>query len=270
MTRAQTWRDQEERRFHLPRRTAEEVLATLDEHLPAVVYTPGSVTTLVATTYLDTPGGRYYRAARAAGGARSLKLRIREYFPLGADERRAILARRDHCYLERKQREGDVRLKQRVTVAKNLVTAIVERRAQLEGAGPEAEALRHELATQSLVPVLVSVYERRVWGSDSGTDLRITFDERLRFYVPPPHLYDELDALDPAELGAPVGIGPKRILELKHARGAALPAWLETLTAPLPGSGAYSKFVDGMGQRRQSPRFLPALTEPVIAIKRGG
>lgn len=243
------------------------MLEILDRHLPRVIYTPGSATTLVATTYLDTPEGFFYDLARQDRGMRSMKVRLREYFALTDDAERRILAPQAHCYLERKERAGQTRLKQRVRLDKHLAAAVVERRAELPGAGPEARVLQQELSRRSLQPALVSIYERRVWGGDDDTDLRVTFDERIRFHIAPAGLYDEVEAMSPEILGPPIGVGPKRLIEVKHARKTPLPSWLEQLLSPLDDAGRYSKFVDGMQQSQRTPRFVPSLTLPVISGK---
>jgi hypothetical protein len=107
---------------------------------------------------------------------------------------------------------------------------------------------------------MISMYERRVWGREG---LRITLDERIRYYRPPPGVYKQLKALAPDELGEPVAVGPKRILEVKHAAGQVQPAWLVTLLSELPEATGFSKFIDGMQKLEDSPESGMKLTRPV-------
>ncbi len=233
---AQTWRDQRERRFHLERDAAERVLAVILRNAPEVHY-GGSDTTTVVTTYLDSKERHYLALAEDSDGERSLKMRIREYLSSG----RVPDA---HCYLERKQRDGDVRLKQRIRVRKADVVGMVLGDDPVPAGSVEADAIRAEIERYKLRAVLVSAYERRVFGSDDR--LRITFDERVAFYRPPRGLYNLSPALTPKVLGPPLARGPSRILEVKHPTGAKLPPWLADALAGLPGQPRYSKFRDGM------------------------
>ena len=240
MSLAQTWRDQRERRFHPDRDAARDIIAELAARLPSLRYNDADAS-FVVTTYLDTRDGHYFQLADKANGARSLKLRIREYLWIGAD---GDVHYEDSCYLERKQREGDVRLKQRIPIRKRDVVGVVLGDRKLRDASPEAAAVRGEIESYKLRPALVSAYERRVFGDE--TQLRVTFDERVGFYAPPRGLYNMAPALTQDVLGSPLALGPSRILELKQSRGVPAPAWLEALLDSLTAAPGYSKFRDGM------------------------
>ena len=182
--RSETWRDQRERRYLIGPERVAELLALLSERLPVVSYAPGSTRTFVVTTYLDSSEREYLSIAENSAGHLSLKVRVREYMPLteanGQPER---LSSGTTCFLERKERVGELRVKQRVELAKDDVAGVLRREAQLSGDRTVVSALRAELDARDLEPVLVSRYIRRVFGSDRS--LRVTFDEKLGFHAPP-------------------------------------------------------------------------------------
>jgi hypothetical protein len=259
---AQTWRNQLELRFDVDREAARRVLDELGRRLPQLRYQPSADRTFVVTTYLDTPERHYLRLAEQDDGTHSLKMRVREY--LWHDGSDPALNHDSICYLERKQRAGDIRLKQRVSLAKAEVGAIVRRQQPLVGESAEAQALRDELSAHALAPVMISAYERRVFGEEDG--LRVTFDERIGFYRPIAAFYDETPAFDDGALGQPMGRGPSRILEVKHPSEIATPSWLAELIAGLPAAAGYSKFRDGMHALARSdgrPVNLTRRMEPV-------
>jgi hypothetical protein len=268
---SETWRDQRERRYQLDRDQALAVLRALAGELPAVTYWPGSARTLVVTTYLDSPARDYLRMIEESGGRVSLKVRIREYLPIldGAgvdgDGNEPRLGPLPTVFLERKERIGELRQKLRVKLDKRQVGAVLRRQVSVRGDADVVAALEGELALRALEPVLVSVYERRVFGADRG-GLRITFDERLRFHGAPEGLYDVHPALEPAVLGDVMAPGPPRILEIKESAGQTSPRWLDRLLAGLPAVSGYSKFRDGMVALRTGGERRP-LTRPLLAIK---
>jgi hypothetical protein len=235
------------------------VLSTIAARLPAIVYDPDASINLVVTTYLDSPDRHYLALADAENGHRSVRVRIREYLAssgIGARYRFQPI-----CYLERKERLAhpapgssvppgahlepgqEVRIKQRVEVKKHQLGAILRNR-RLVDLSDEARAISAELAALDLEPVLVSAYERRVFGFETG--LRVTYDERLSYHYPPEGLYDEVSAFLPSVLGRPAASGPARILEVKYPSTATMPAWLEILLGGLPQIADFSKFRDGM------------------------
>lgn len=255
----ETWRNQAERRYELERDVAKDVLAALDSHLPVVTYLSGPATTLVSTIYFDTPDGYYYDRARSKTPVSSIKLRAREYLPVSDDGERRVLSSSDYCYLERKERTGSIRNKQRIRLAKQNLDPVIER---LMTVPEEAEVIRQEIHARGLVPILITMYERRVWGSG---DLRITFDERIRYYRAAPKTYSHISSLSPAELGEPDGVGPKRILEVKQEAQAVSPDWLQEALAAVPEAAQFSKFLDGMN-RVLSGRRLSSLTRPIYTL----
>ena len=259
---SETWRNQRERRYQLDRDQARDMLEVLARELPAVTYTEGSRRTLVVTTYLDSPARDYRRMVEESDGNASLKVRVREYLPI-LDATGEIVPSTS-CHLERKERVGELRHKQRVKLPKRSLGAILRRAASVRGSADVAGALEAELDRYQLEPVLVSIYERSVFGSDRG-GLRVTFDERLRFHAPPDGLYDAHRALTPDVLGQAMAPGPPRILELKDAAGTASPAWLERMLTDVPDMSGYSKFRDGMATLDAGHSLGLELTRSVFA-----
>jgi len=238
---AQTWRNQRERRFHPTRDAARSILSTLTRRLPTVRYQECD-TSFVVTTYLDSHDSHYLKLAEVDDGVRSVKMRLREYMWRNGtpDE----LHYSDSCYLERKQRNGDLRLKERIEVPKRDAVGIVLRDKEVPGNCSESDAIRRELGARRLKPVIVSAYERRVFGDEA--ELRVTYDERIGFYPPPRGLYELAPALTPEVLGPPLASGPSRIIEVKQPAGSPAPKWLEELLGAIGSAPGYSKFRDGM------------------------
>jgi hypothetical protein len=236
----QTW-TQRERRYAPDRPSAVRVLATIATRLPAVVYDPEATINLVVTTYFDTDDRHYLAMADASGGRRSVRIRVREY--LSSPGIGSPYHYQPVCFFERKERDGDVRRKQRVEVPKSQVSAILRHR-RLPDHSEEADAISAEMAAHRLAPVMVSAYERRIFGTQKG--LRVTYDERLSYHFPPEGLYDAAPALQPSVLGRPAASGPARILEVKFPPTASMPTWLEILFTGVPTAEEFSKFRDGM------------------------
>lgn len=247
VAKATTWVNQKERRYDLDEERSEQALAILARNLPATQYSPGSVTTLVATLYFDTPDRAYLRGAR--GGQASSKVRLREYFPLSDDTVQRVLDVSDRCYLEHKQRRGKTRDKHRVELTKSRVAAVLDGG---KGLPVEVVSLRREIERRQLEPVLVSMYERRVWSGNS--DLRVTFDEHLRFYDAPARLYEDVPSLHPSHLGEQVALGSRRILEIKHRHDVELPVFLTELLASLCEAEGFSKYLEGMAAIAARPK----------------
>ncbi|HEU5059289.1 MAG TPA: VTC domain-containing protein [Kofleriaceae bacterium] len=245
MARSETWRDQRERRYLVDPERVSEILTMLATRLPVVSYSPGSTRTFMVTTYLDSPERAYLSMVERSAGHLSLKVRVREYMPLteanGEPERLVV---GPTCFLERKERVGEMRVKQRIEVRKADVARVLRGEAALAGDRTVVSALRAELDSRDLEPVLVSRYVRRVFGSDRG--LRVTFDEKIGFHAPPEQLYDGVAALTPEVLGEPIGHGPDHILELKEPHSVDTPSWLVDVVEALEPADQFSKFRDGM------------------------
>jgi hypothetical protein len=261
LSETQTWRNQDERRYELQRDVAEEVLEQLGKNLPVMVYKDAPPTTLVATLYFDTADGYYLKRAKNGVGQSSIKVRAREYLPITNDQERTVLGHSDFCYLERKERLGTIRQKYRIKIAKGELAPIIAHTRDLPA---ECDLLRKEVRDRELQPAVISMYERRVWGQDD--DLRVTLDERIRYYRPSRQPFQTASALSPAQLGSPGAIGPKRILEVKHSAQQPLPAWLATLVGQLPEATGFSKFLDGMAKLEDGRRGSASLTRPVYKL----
>ncbi len=257
MSESQTWRNQDERRYELERDVAKRVLEELNAHLPVVSYGDAPATTLVATVYFDTFDQYFLRRALSGDNLSSVKVRAREYLPISDDEERRVLGHAEHCYLERKERTGTIRDKYRIRIEKKELAPIIAHEQQLPDG---ADLLQSEIHKRNLAPAMISMYERRVWGSEG---LRITLDERIRYYRPPEAMYEKLAAMAPSELGPPGAAGPKRILEVKHAAGEEQPTWLVDLLAELPEATGFSKFIDGMRKLGNTPKQGVKLTRPL-------
>ncbi len=240
MPRSQSW-SQREHRYAPDRPTAKRVLATIAARLPSLVYDPGATINLIVTTYLDTPDHQFLTLADASDGQQSLRVRIREY--LSSPGTGAPYRFGPTCFFERKERRHDLRHKQRVEVDKSLIAGILLHR-RIPELSAEATAISGELTNRELAPVLVSAYERRVFGYETG--LRVTYDERLSYHFPPEQLYQGAPALLPSVLGRPAATGPSRILEVKYPTTGAMPSWLQILLSGLPEEASFSKFRDGM------------------------
>ena len=245
LPRSETWRDQRERRYLVDPERVPDILAALGDRLPLMSYVPGSSRSFVVTTYLDSSERAYLSMVERSAGHLSLKVRVREYMPLReANGQPEKLLSGATCFLERKERVGELRVKQRVELAKNDIAAVLRRESQLSGDRTVVSALRAELDSRDLEPVLVSRYVRRVFGSDRA--LRVTFDEKIAFHAPPDGLYEGVSALTPDVLGEPIGHGPDHILELKEPRSLDTPGWLLELLDELEPAEQFSKFRDGM------------------------
>ncbi len=259
MSSIQTWRDQRESRYELSRTEAEQVLAELSKRLPVVTFNGGPATTLIATLYYDTAEKYFLKRALLGKGVSAIKVRAREYFPISDDEQRLILGRSPECFLERKERTGTIRNKDRVRISKRELGPIIEGTKRLPDTCP---VLQTEIANHQLRPVLLSMYERRVWGDEV---LRITLDERIRYYRPPAGCETGWEfSLDDAE--PPTALGPKRILEVKHSAQADLPSWLVSLQNGLVEAEGFSKFINGMQGIGASRRSKLSLTRPVYSL----
>ena len=248
----QTWRNQTERRYELDRERAEETLARLNDNVDRITYTPDSIVTLVTTTYLDSAEQHYFKFQQENDGKKSIKMRVREYFPLSNDGNFTILKDFPYCFLERKERNGRIRLKERIEVPKTMVTALINREQDFSNEGSEVDVIRKEIQAHKLSPVVTSAYERRVWGNE---ELRITFDERIRFYTPPKSLYQMIPAMRPNVLGQPIGVGPKRIVEIKHSVDYTPPSWLSEMIEDLTEMVHYSKFINGIEATNRKRRI---------------
>jgi hypothetical protein len=243
--RTETWRNQRERRFCLETDRLLGVIQVLEAQLPQVSYVPGSTRTFVATTYLDSKERDYLGIADRSEGQLSLKMRVREYIALHeANGQPQRLSHGATCFLERKERVGETRVKQRIELAKKDIAGILRGERPLQGEATVVRSLMAELTSRALAPVLVSGYIRRVYGTDRG--LRVTLDDHLGFHVPPPDLYERAAALTPDVLGEPAGRGPAHILEVKEPSGTETPAWLSALLDDLESAERFSKFRDGM------------------------
>ncbi len=262
MALTRTW-SQRELRYWLDRPTAQRVLQTIVRRLPTITYVPGCADSYVVTAYLDTGDSHYLRLADASEGRRSVKLRVREY--LSRPSADAPYSYRDTCFLERKERVDELRIKQRIELPKHAIGGLLRGETRVLDSWPGAHALGAELDALRLAPAVISAYDRRVFGTEEA--LRVTFDQRVAYYLPPAGMYDAVPALMPSTLGSAVARGPSRILEIKYPTESALPGWLEELIAPVPQAIGFSKFRDGMHAVSMSNGDSVTLTERIDLSK---
>jgi len=262
VARTQNW-SQREQRYRLDRSAAERVLHTIVRRLPTITYVPGATDSLVVTAYLDTGDTHYLQLADASEGRRSVKLRVREYLSrMRSDDEYSY---RDTCFLERKERVDDLRIKQRIEVPKRAIGELLRRETRLQDTFQGAHGVAAELDALQLAPAMISVYDRRVFGSEKA--LRVTFDQRVAYYVPPPGLYDAMPALVPSALGSAVARGPARILEIKYPTNELMPDWFADLMESIPVAHGFSKFRDGMHAVSMSNGDSVTLTERIDISK---
>src|SRR5690606_3899085 len=107
------------------------VLAELARRVPAVCYEDAPPTTLVATIYFDSADGYFLGRANSQTGISSVKVRAREYLPISDDDERRVLSHSPDCYLERKERTGTIRQKDRLRIAKSDLASIIDNTMQV-------------------------------------------------------------------------------------------------------------------------------------------
>ena len=241
---SQAW-SQYERRYLLSSAASTNIAQAVAEHLPWLRGTPNKPTKII-TVYLDTAGRRYQKQAEANKGTHATRIRIRQYQNTSPDD---LNSDPPLCFLERKQCFQDVRMKHRVRISRDEIGKLLDGETAFSGDSPAASTIAKELENEPLRPVLVCSYERNTYGVDGR--LRVTFDRKLTYYLPPTNVEIVPDSSDLEQLTI-IAKGPPHILEIKHPAKDKVPAWLEQLVVPLAPCSDFSKFVHGMRQLRQT------------------
>jgi hypothetical protein len=210
------------------------------------------------TIYFDTPSLGYYSAARANMQS-NVKIRAKEYYDLHpslaelATHPEQILRYQPWLWFELKRREGSTTTKRRFRFPK-LAAATLFDDNRSPGDLPEAaqersdaEALiEHVRAQQERIAPSAVVNYRRLSFQNADSTLRVTIDVGLSFFRVPADLFRRTRPLSRSELGAPVSIEPRAVVEVK--RRTAMPGWLaQALTEASTGSVTFSKFVVASG-----------------------
>jgi hypothetical protein len=214
----------------------------------------------VTSIYFDTPSQTHYRAA-VADAEHNVKIRAREYYDLMpslaelATDPRQIVRYQPWVWFEVKRRVEGRSQKLRFRLDKPDVPAFF--RGELEAQRTTGE-LGHDEAPASvdtradivaylgtlaepLVPSCIVNY-RRLALQDADAHLRVTIDVDVGFYAAPSDLWTRSTALVRGTLGAPLGVEPSALVEVKSAGPA--PAWVEReLTQLGVRAVSYSKFV---------------------------
>ncbi|MEE9391423.1 MAG: VTC domain-containing protein [Planctomycetota bacterium] len=223
----------------------------------------------VTTIYFDTSARDVAEACRS--GDNSLKLRAKEYYDLHpsmaelATHPSQLVDFSPVLWLETKRRRGQRTMKHRFGIPKRELAAffasgvVTEEMVRIQigafgGAAQDVLADLAELCRPYDGPLRADClvnYRRRAW-QDSGGTLRITLDNNLSFFAPPPDLWRRQQAMTRETLGPPAGTLSTCVLEVK-TRGT-LPGWLEASLAQLhavtarlttPSDAPFSKFLAG-------------------------
>lgn len=213
----------------------------------------------VTTIYFDTPGLRYYRASQQ-NQHHNLKIRAKEYYDLHpslaelATDPEQILRYQPWLWFELKRREGSVTSKRRFRFPKAAAATLFEQRgfacelpSQTAEERADAEALVEHVRAQDepVVPSAVVNYRRLSFQNADGT-LRVTVDLALSYFAVPADLFRRARPLSRSELGKPLGVEPRAVVEVK--RRTDLPTWLgSALNAAAGPPVTYSKFVAASG-----------------------
>lgn len=206
------------------------------------------------TIYFDTPSFGYYTAARN-NQLSNVKIRAKEYYDLHpslaelATDPEQILRYQPWLWFELKRREGLTTSKRRFRFPKAAAATLFDEAqppSDLPRGGQEqsdAEALIAHVRSQPerVAPSAVVNYRRLSFQNEDST-LRVTIDIGLSFFRVPADLFRRTRPLSRSELGAPAGVEPRAVVEVK--RRSALPAWLEQALGDAgAGQISYSKFV---------------------------
>jgi hypothetical protein len=230
--------DRRETKYLIPMDRVGGLANALRQHLPLHRFTGENANALpgahhyITTVYFDTPSRRHYRAATS--GARSVKLRAREYYDVHpslaevathADE---ILKYDPWLWFELKRRGAGRSEKRRFRLPKRDVPALFARASSTERSTPPngelevIEAYLRELDEPLEATCLVN-YRRVAWQSPDDA-LRVTLDLGLACYAPPADLFTRERPLERGLLGKPASVLDDAVLEVKACRGE--PAWL--------------------------------------------
>jgi hypothetical protein len=226
--------DRDELKYLVDSRTAERLHAAMGERLRLRSKPSG---TLITSLYFDTDDQQLLAAARDPHS--STKLRVKEYDDGPFDAR---------AWLEVKRRVGARTGKARFAVHRCAVPGLVAGTSVHAASFAAALALdelgrlRRHLSAE-LRPACVVAYRRWAWGTPDRS-LRVTLDEHVEFFAPPPEPFGFPEPLR-TQLRTPVcTLSDRGIFETKTR--APSPPWLTSLIAQLGlRTEEFSKFVAG-------------------------
>jgi hypothetical protein len=225
------------------------LVALLGKNLPRHRFTGPNANSLpgahhyITTIYFDTPSGQHYRAA--ASGARSVKVRAREYYDVHpalaevATSSNDLLRYDPWLWFELKRRSAGRSEKRRFRLAKRDVPAFFELATSRASTPPRAlverdaldegndeldiiEAYLRHLDEPLSATCLVN-YRRVAWQS-TDRSLRVTLDLGLSYHAPPADLFARERPLERGFLGRPASVLNDAVLEVKSR--VTEPAWL--------------------------------------------
>lgn len=180
--------------------------------------------TLITSIYFDRPG--LSLAARAIATPNDcVKVRTKEYFPdRGA---RGV----DRVVVEVKRERNGLTRKKRIWIPRSELVSVL---------GPRSPFLRR---IRRILPVMAVTYVRQVF--QRSESWRVTVDRDVCFYPVGAATAFSGRRVGPKELGRPVHVEPRVVVEVKHLDGK-LPWWLYELQ--LLRARTFSKFAEGMSR----------------------
>ena len=223
--------------------------------LPVFEFRPGFPYTYITTIYFDTGDRELYERARRHYDDNE-KLRAKEYC---YRESSGEFITSPLCFLELKRRDDGIVTKHRLALPKALLgrflagedisSEIFEHPSEGNG-GDGAEKrtvydlLRSYIDRYDIRATSAIVYRRQVFQVDED-ELRVTFDDEIAVYQPPPSLYDKRKALTAGSLGVPIRRFSQAITEIKCS-GGETPEWLQRALRN-HSSKRLSKFTTSVG-----------------------
>lgn len=253
--------EREQKRL-LSRAQAQRLLERIADRAELEVHDPARPVELTWTTYLDTDDLRFFASSRSALARR---VRIREY--ASAASPAAVPLPAGVSFLELKESAAGRRRKVRYRADRAGIDAVLAALARGDPPDPRDATLveiARALAGVALRPRVCTAYRRLSLAATA--DVRITLDEDVRFYRPPPPGSEA--AIAPAE--ALVGSAPGVVVEVK-ARGA-LPGWVVGALDEIEPLPDFSKFRLGLelvlhpGARDRRDAAIP---EAPLQVPRG-
>ncbi len=226
---------------------AEALREEVERHLPPYCYVPDRPVTFVSSVYFDTDDLHFYRRAKRFPHD-NLKVRLKEYY-YRVDGTNEVS---EYCWIELKRRLAEATSKLRFQTPKQLVSRLFEG----EDLFDVIRACNRDLTESDLSkiyedfldivrrfrlrPQSVTNYRRRTYQQREDESIRITFDDMIAYFRPPPFLFNGTRALVREVLGEPAGRQYHTVVEIKMARRT--PQWLRELLARYPQSN-FSKFL---------------------------
>ncbi len=226
-----------EEKYDMPIGAAAFVRNEVEQHLPLFEFRKGNRHTYITTVYFDNEKLDFYQKAKAYYDD-NLKIRVKEYYyqgPAGASSPWFVF---DYCFLEIKQRIQGLVVKRRFEMPKVLLGRLlrgediwddlVASRSGMEfhGVIDVYREFRWFLQRYQVNAKSIINYRRSVYQEDEH-ELRITFDDEIAVFAPPPQLYEKTQSLARSFLGEPDRVFSHVIMEIKCQNG--YPEWLSRL-----------------------------------------